>query len=471
VETEGSAAWTAEINNALTGTGSLSDYSVAAAGTLTFRNIRLSPEPDANYPAPTANAGVPAGYYDVQEATLYVSDSATTPDLDQFLILTLDGQDFLSGGPAWTPEADYSGDTSAWTSLEGTFDTQGTTGDIGDITGITMSNAGGQLVIQTNATQPNANRYLLGIWQLSNYPVTEGGLYRLSGDVESSNTDATQNAALRWGLNGRSSAGFGHLELVREYAGGPTQGAPQELNGYLVPSMTASDIALYMTVYDDGAQGGTWTASNIVVESLASVDELVGGVQKAAFNDFTVGTTISKTPTEWAVYDFNSDNQGESLAYVSTLSNAPNITQSPAVGATGAQLTYSVATVPTGTAGFSTFETGTAFSIGAAEAGKLIVYEGVIATTSSDTAQLPDFSLDIVGASGRYQGRNFQNRTSGNETASGPTATPKSYYSIVDAREGDYELTFRCYAEDVGDNGTLALSQVTVTVYDAPAAP
>lgn len=43
VEAENSAAWTAEINNYLTGLGSgLADQSLGSAGSLTFRNIRLS---------------------------------------------------------------------------------------------------------------------------------------------------------------------------------------------------------------------------------------------------------------------------------------------------------------------------------------------------------------------------------------------------------------------------------------------
>lgn len=456
VEAENSAAWTAEINNYLTGLGSgLADQSLGSAGSLTFRNIRLSPLPDvSSYPAPTANVGVPAGYYDVQEATLYVSDTATTPGFDRALILTVEGDspDYLSGGPVWTIEDDWRDATSGFTAFLSRGSSTNVTSPITiDPPGVTFTNTGTSFAVTVPATNPTGTYHLALISQnaLGGAPVDPNTLYRLTSTLSSSNASAASNPGVIMGLNGRSTgSGWGFSQLVDGYAAGPQVGTDVDLDGYLWP-VAAAAVPAQPWILDQGTGGGTITFDNVSVQSVDPTT-LANPVSLAT------ATTFQRTDggAEWSYFD---------VAYPG-LTN-PTWTASPANSASGAELVITGNTAGSASRqGFAEFGKNAVYT---PTAGQLVVLEYSVSSNAAATAT-PDTWLNT--ASGAFTANLIWNRLS--TPATGPAATAAPYRVVFEAPSASaFSVAFRAMAERTTTNGDIRLQDVTVTEYDMPAEP
>jgi hypothetical protein len=456
VETENTAAWTAEINNYLTGLGAgLADQSVGSAGSLTFRNIRLSPLPEAgSYPAPTANTGVPAGYYDVQEATLYVSDSATTPNTDTALILTVEGDspDYLSGGPVWAIDDDWRDATTGFTAfLSRGSSTNVTQAVVIDPPGVTFTNSGTSFAVTVPATNPTGTYHLALVSQnaLGGAPADAATLYRLTSTLSSSNAVAANNPGVIMGLNGRSTGtGWGFSQFVDGYFLGPQVGIDVDLDGYLWP-VAAAAVPAQPWILDQTTGGGTITFDNVSVQSVDPTT-LVNAVPLAT------ATTFQRTDggVEWSYFN---------VAYPG-LTN-PTWTSSPANSASGAELVHTGNTAGSASRqGFAEFGKNAVYT---PTAGKLVVVEFSVSSNAT-AAATPDTWLNT--AAGSFTANLIWTRL--DSPVTGPTATAAPYRVVFEAPSADpFSIAFRAMAEKTTTNGDIRLQDVTVTEYDMPAAP
>lgn len=478
LQTPGTAAWTAEINNALLALGgSLSDHSVAAAGALTFRNIRVSPL-DQNYTAPSPSPGTPAGYLDIQEATLLVSDTVTTPGYDASLILTMvsPSVDALSGGAVWGLEEDLA-NTSGFTylKLSGVVDNFAAAATVetgpppnGSVPNVTVANTGTVLSITTPLARPTATNYLYGQYGKNTAAALDTSkIYRLQATVASTATTSGANATWELEINGRANGpGLGYLEFGRNPAGnaGPTNGNPGQYSAYLRPLASSTAQIVFRVFDDDGAVGSTMSASNLDLFGIP-VASLANPVQTLAVTSFSVDATniVPNYPT-WGYYRTN----------FAGMTLPGTMTGTPAQGASGAELVHTVVVGSATQKGFAWFHSSSAFT---ATAGKLVVVDFQVSSTTaiSSSAKTPDLWLG-VSSNGAGFNAALLNDPTVPDAGNNPTSTPKSYSAIFEGAAGSYNLWFRCVGEDFGSpfitvNGNVRCSDITVTEYDMPALP
>jgi hypothetical protein len=476
VQTPGTAAWTAEINNALLALGgSLSNHSVAAAGALTFRNIRVSPL-DQNYSAPSPSPGLPAGYIDIEEATLFVSDTATTPGYDAALIVTLvsPSVDSLSGGAVWGLEEDLA-DTSGFTYLKLSGDVSNVGAAVtvetgpppsGSVPNVTVSNVGGVLSITTPLARPTATNYLYGQYGKSSAAALDTAkIYRLQATVTSSAAATSANATWALQINGRANGpGMGDIEFGRSPAGnaGPTTGNPKTVSAYLRPMASATAQLLFRVFDDEATVGSTMTAGNLDLFGIPAAD-LVNAVTLLNVTDFT-RDTVNVTPNY------------PSWGYLSVPFGGmtiPTMTGAPASGTAG-ELVHTAVVGSATQKGFAWLHSSNAFT---ATAGKLVVVDFRVSSTStiSTSAKTPDLWLGVSSAASGFNASLFNDPTIP-DVGNNPTATPKSYYAIFESQGGAFSVWFRALAEDSGAplttvNGNVRCSDIIVTEYDMPTLP
>jgi hypothetical protein len=479
LQTPGTAAWTAEINNALVALGgSLTDHSVAAASALTFRNIRVSPL-DQNYSAPSPSPGTPAGYIDIQEATLFVSDTVTTPGYNAALILTVESPSFdaLSGGAVWGLEEDLA-NTSGFTylKLSGVVDNFNAAATVetgppatgGPVTQVTVSNTGTVLSITTPLARPSPTNYLYGQYGRNTTAALDTSkIYRLQGTVASTAATTSANATWELEINGRANGpGLGYLEFGRNPAGngGPTNGNPGQYSAYLRPLASATAQIVFRVFDDDGTVGSTMSASNLDLFGIPAAS-LVNPVQTLAVTNFSVDPTniVPNYPT-WGYYRTN----------FAGMTLPGTMTGLPGLGGSGAELVHTVVVGSSTQKGFAWFHSSGAFT---ATAGKLVVVDFQVSSTSaiSSSAKTPDLWLGVSSNGAGFNAALLSDPTVP-DLGNNPTSTPKSYYAIFEAVAGSYNLWFRCVGEDFGSpfitvNGNIRCSDITVTEYDMPALP
>jgi len=425
----GGAGWAAEINNALNAQGAaLSDYSLGVAGALTFRNVRLSPLPEqANYPAPTAVAGLPAGILDAQEATLYVSDTNTTPGADKVLLVTVEtGADALSGGLKWNMVQDYSADTSAFGVYK--FKSDGTNFDF-TAADVVMTNTNTALRIQTTvANAPSDVWFSYGEFGALQATVDPANLYRMKASL--TGPGGALNPSILLTFNARGNAGYGFVQTNSGAAGGPTATA-STWSAFLAPLEAGTPQAQFI-VYDSASTaGGVIEASAIQVQNIALADVLASAeVVQETQTSFTVSATGAATATEWGYYDTPFSTNG-----------SPTFTRTPANGATG-PITMSAVTATANT-GMASFQ-GPSASIPTTP-GKLVFIRARLSTTSSTSATLPTVWLNTEAPT--IQGGAFIQRDTLNPTVTGPTSTAKDYYLVFEAKDSVCAFNFRILAD------------------------
>jgi len=460
VEVDGSG-WAAEINNALNAQGpALSDYSLSAAGALTFRNVRLSPIPEVGtYPAPVAVPGLPTGILDAQEATLYVSDTSTTPGADKVLLVTVAdtfgspaGVDFLSGGLVWNMVQDYTASTAGFVAYK--FKTDGTTYDF-TASDLVMTNSGTSLSIQTPLTSaPSASYWYYGQYDTLQATVDPLNLYRMKATVTAG--VYTANPSMLLVFNARGNAGYGFVQTNSGAAGtnrGPGT-TPSTMSAFLAPLEGGTPQAQFIVFDSSATQGGTpFVASAIQVENIALADVLASAaVVQATKTSFTVSSTGAATATQWGYYEAPFSSSG-----------LPTFTRTPANGATG-PLVMS-ATTATANIGMASFQGPTA-SI-PTTMGKLVIIRARLSTTSSTSAKLPTIWLNTEAPT--IQGGLFIERD--NAGTSGPTSTPKDYYLVFEAKDSVCAFNLRVLADKASIAGNVTLHELEVLEADMPLEP
>lgn len=221
------STWVSEVN------GWSNKANLADSGALTFQNIRLNPT-EAGNPSPTAdtdNPQLPSGVLDLQEATIFVTDGATTPGFDMVNLITLmsdatTDRDLLSGGgPVYEMVEDYrtSTPTADWPITNvGLSVTHGVTFDAQYVVTSVGNNQSGTFTATfpvVNNKGPNAatDPYFPAVlFVKSGVTVSADKVYRITSRVSSSNTSAAANPSVRVDLNGRTSVGEGFGELSRD---------------------------------------------------------------------------------------------------------------------------------------------------------------------------------------------------------------------------------------------------------------
>jgi hypothetical protein len=468
VSAEGTSAWTAEINAAAT-------QSLQDADPLTFRNIRLSPLPDTNapYPAPTKDpVSLPGDVYDFQQATVFVTDKATTPGKTTMFLVTVNtGVDRLSaGGPAWANERTFSnfdetaGGQPLWSPFEyDVFQASGTNYDPGNL--ISETKTASQLRLTSAVSQtagygpyaqwapPSVNEYAVGATQVDK-------LLRMTMNASGPNAGVAANCNIRFDINGNTQ---GPGEGIYEFAAG--SGTGSEANG---PTTTARDFSAFLwpaaqgtiaptfKIFDDSAtRGGAFNVNaNVDIDSIAKADLTGGTVLYDRGNGGTQGVFEFGTAAgQWSTGT-------ASFAGILPLTSAPTFTSS----GNGTALTVGfVGTVGATQGGLVKYGSGA--GIYTTQADKLYVIKVRVAG-SSDTTAVP--ALRIITARGNADAQFLltRNLTQGN----GLTTTARDYYCVFQseaATAGAWDLGIEASGSTSG-GGTLTISRVTVTEYPLP---
>lgn len=444
----GGTGWAAEINNALNAqTSSLGDYSLGNAGALTFRNVRLSPLPQQAYAAPTAVAGLPAGILDAQEATLYVSDTNTTPGADKVLLVTVDaGPDSLSGGLKWSLVTDYSANTAAFAAYK--FKSDGTTYDF-TATDLVMTNTGTSLRIQSPLAQaPAAGYFYYGEYGALQATVDPASLYRLKTSLTAPGGAA--NPSIILAFNARGNAGYGFVQTNSGAAGGPTATA-STWSAFLAPLEAGTPQAQFIVFDSAGTTGGVVEASAIQVQNIVLADVLASAsVVQATSSSFPVAASGNASATEWGYFE-------------APFTSLPTFTRTPANGQSGPLVMSAVTSAST--TGMASFQGPTA-SI-PTTAGKLVFVRVKLSTSSSASATLPTLWLNSEAPT--IQGGALIQRD--NAGTSGPTSTPSDYYLVFEAKDAVCALNVRILADSPGISGNVQMTELEVLEADMPLEP
>jgi len=462
--TEGSAAWTAEINAAAT-------QSLADADPLTFRNVRLSPLPDAvPYPAAAKDpATLPDPVLDFQEASLFVTDGASTPTKDTVFLVTLDGgADALSmagpSGPTWTTEKTYANlsetanSAPVWDSFK--YDVlDGNTAP----GGITQSKTTTRLNTTASVAQTTPGPY--GQWGppvANEYTIDAAGaakLWRFKVNMGSSNASTATNPMIRISLNGRTQGpGEGGREFAKNSGtgaetNGPTSAATKVFSTYLWPAAAGNFAPVFLVYDDDATRGGTiFVEANLALQSVPKAD-LTGGTVvvdqgQGAATGFVSGTGNG----QWSA-------SSSSFAGIVGYTGAPTYTSSfssslMTVGVSG--------TAAAGQGGLVKYGSSNLFT---AQADKLYMVKARVAA-STNTGAIPDLRVFLSAGNAtcyHLQGRNL---TAG----SGPTTTPKDFVCVFETtaqNAGLWSVGMEAII-DPGQAGNLQISRVTVEEYPLP---
>jgi hypothetical protein len=448
----GDAGWETDINAAFNGEGSaLADYALDVAGALTFRNIDLSPLPEAaTYPAPAGT-----GVLDVQEATLYVSDTNTTPGADKILMVTVKtGPDFLSGGLKWNLVTDHT-NTAAFTGVY-SFKSDGPNFVI-DPTDATMTNTGSSLRIQTPVTSaPTTSYFYYAEFGAAQAGLSTANLYRATADITAPGGSLNPTIILQ--LNGRGTTGFGYLltNPAATTASSPGAGA-SSWSAFLRPDQDGDVQAQFIVFDPNSSVGGLVEATNYQVQSLPFQDVLdSASVVQATKTSFTVASDGANTATEWGYFEQALSANGN-----------PTWSHSPANGATNTALVMS-ATTNGNTAsniGYQSFQ-GPDYAI-PTTLGKLVLIRAKLSTSAATSDNLPAAWLHVdtpTAQSGKMIER-------GNDVTSGPTSTARDYYLVFEAKDTTAQFNMRWLADKPSMTGDIHLTELEVLDTDMPLAP
>jgi hypothetical protein len=499
-DTDWEAQKTAQINPIL-GDPDLSKK-LSDAGALTFQNIRLNPLPGQNpVGSPTAGrTGLPAGVWDIQQASLFVYDGSTTPAEDQILLVTLDsgtlGADYdvlTGGGPVYQMENDMSSSTPAW-------DVSGTSGwltvragyapnqqDLDLATGLptaAANNTVGSLSATFGATQNTSFPNAVAVFQTlteSGTPsegldVTSDRVYRLTANLASSNADATDNPNARIDINGRQSVGevFGEITSktnAAEISIAPTAGSPVAMPPAMLWPRGDGHIEFLVALWDTSNDTlGTLTISGMQAKSFEH-DKLVGGDSVSSEDQFIIDL-VANAATSTADWFF----AAAPLTGTATINatTIPAITTQTTVDSLGINGTAST-NKNNGGVGFFF---GQGFTTPADP--KLIVVTAQARTTSGENDLIPPFHLAVqeTGKNTRF-GFLLDRAMSGDATPVKnndatdltTTATPiRVVFESAGAKEYGLEFYSILVPDAVGRavTGTLLIDSINVDAYELP---
>jgi hypothetical protein len=482
LSTEGTAAWKTDINGLVNAIVPAGATALNKADALTFRNIRLSPLPEAaSYLTPVAVPGLPAGYLDIQQATLYVTDGTTTPGVTTNLLVTVDaGKDFLSGGAVWELVNEVT-DTSAWGATAPTLmkapvnnadpTTNRTTAPSAEMSSAKTATSLSVTTPLTNTAYDgtHTDSFYYGAWyRLASQilsqtnPLSPTNIYRMSVTVASTNASAASNPGMFVGFNGRTTgAGWGAPELTKGISWGPTSAATMQFNAYVIPA-EQGDAFVWLSDWDESGTpgyGGTITFSGIKVLRfpLASLSGAVTKLDKSSFAASDYGASLLH-----AAYG----------AYNAGAITEPTWTFAPQGAATGALQLGGNTAGSNSVKGFAGLEMNVAANrFTPTAAGKLIVMKATCTGSVVGTGTLPTLWLNVGPTDGSLQGIYLLDRTA----TSGPNASAKDFYSVLDVPSavaaGTWSVSFRIIADAPTQNGSITVSHVTVTEYDNPSMP
>jgi hypothetical protein len=464
------ASWVADVN------GWAGKPSLADTGSLTFRNIRLNPTITFTNASPTSdstNAQLPAGLLDCQEATIFVTDGATTPGFDMVNLVTLLStatvdHDLLSaGGPSYAVTEDYRTSTSAFNGvINFGFTVAGSLDAARGATSATNNGTGTFAVtfplVNNKGTSTTDPFFPAVLFTRDGVAVTASNIYRSSARVSSSNTSAVVNPSVRVDLNGRTTIGEGFGELSSETAAGsisrsPLSGSPQVLKGFLKPVADGTVQAFDVLWDTTDTQGGTLSMDQMLIESFDSAS-LTGA--NVIYDQGTGAATGIDTSLALAA----------PIAFLGTTLPTITIAQTPATGA-AQSISF---TGSSGVDGVGVWlDTGGTFTTAAAAGAKLVVVQAMVRTTSSETAHVPDFHM-AVNKTGKNEraglliNRTFSGATKTNDNAD-VTSTARPYCVVFEADpSSSYDVSMYAIVTGAGISGNLTVERLTATEYDLP---
>jgi hypothetical protein len=455
--TVGTSAWTTEINTAAQN----SSQSDQVKNDLSFRNIRVNPGALTHYDPPVkCPLNLPAGYVDVQEATLYVTDKTTTPGLDQILLVTLiDRHDTLSGGgPRWSVEKDYTGiltDTSnPWTGFKLVTDWNGAgNGDTGSNALCTFSIGANSMSITSPVSQTltSGGRGVVQYGQLApnnNVNVVTSKVYRMRATVSSNNATAIDPTVFVR-LNGRATVGMGEFLLTEGTASGPTT-TPKTIAAYLWPAAAGSAQAQFGVQDSTATYGGTFTATNVIVDSFDPTKLIGKSDLKDVGNGATTGFTFATVATPGS-FNLSGPYNFTGMSMVSFTTTGSGSTAIVLNGSGSASSTQ----------GFAYYGT-TLFTTSASA--KLV---SVKVNVSSSTTGTPDIRFRLASGADASQPTFWINRNADG----GPSSTAKDYYVMFESSGAATSFDF--FIDAILDgatscNGELKINRVTISEYSKP---
>jgi hypothetical protein len=464
-----SAGWEAEVN------GWAGKPTLADSGSLTFRNIRLNPTlaENASPTSDSTNAQLPAGYLDAQEATVFVTDNATSPAFDTFQLITLlstatvDRDTLSGGGPSFEVVEDYRSSTpsSAWTLLGVGVSVHNGTGGPGPTSYV--NNGTGTLtatfpLVNNKGTDTTDPYFPASIFFKAGVNVTSDKVYRLTARVASNNTVATKNPSVAVSLNGRTSVGQAQNEAsskpaLADLTVSPVSGTPIYLKAFLWPAANGSLMSWYVIWDNTDAIEGTITMDQMLLESfdptlLAGENVLAEyGTGATAFSGFITGELVFYNPS--GTTDMN----------VTVTAAANTISFTGQAGTSTA----------TDGAGYALHPTAL-FTTSASSGKKLVAVKVSTKTTSSDTAKVPDFVYAVNSVPGNYRSTFFIDRLFSGATVQNPdadvSATARDYICMFESDPSTaYDISmFAVVGFDDATNGNITVEKITAVEYDLP---
>lgn len=508
-----SQAWADDINQADGTPGNIVGESVADAGSLTFRNIRLNPLPgDTGIPSAspdTQNPQLPAGVLDLQEATLFIYDGVSAPATDEILLVTLMSNssvpaDTLSGGgpiyelvEAVTNTSQiYNGTVSGWFSVGAGYapnqiDLSLTTGIP---TGIGNRN-NGEFWAQFAATNSPAYPFAAAVFNTITVPPGADSLrldidgdyvYRMQAQFASTNASRTNNPGMRVDIESRGGVGeaFGEFSQYNtvttptdapKYQHGPVAGSPAVLKAFLWPRGDGTAEHL-IAVWDIATNvQGSITVNNIVVErfeqSKLGTGTVLYDAGTGAASGFAVNPAFAVGTYGFAAAPLKQD----TLPWPTI-----NASTSPALTAAGTRNDLNI----TGTAsavrnngGVGTWVGSNQFTSSADP--KLVIVKAEVRTTSAETAKIPPFYLSVQEGDGNTRhgymlDRKIKAGVKQNEATDLTNAATPVYLVFESLPSEAYGIEFySVLIPDQDDNdtpyaGNLTIDRITVTEYDLP---
>jgi len=476
------STWVSEVN------GWSNKANLADSGALTFQNIRLNPTMDGNASptADTENPQLPSGVLDLQEATIFVTDGATTPGFDMVNLITLmsdatTDRDLLSGGgPVYGMVEDYRTDTGAgWSPINvGLSVANGVAPTVDYGADSVVNNAVGTFTVtfptaNNKGTNTNDPYFPAVLFTKDNVAVTSDKVYRFTARVASSNSDAALNPSVRVDLNGRITVGEGFGELSGNGATqttSPVNGSPVYLKGFLWPAADGN-VQSYVVMWDTtDTVGGTITMDNMLVESFDSALLSGGNVL------YDAGTNAASGIATSGANSFIS----AKLPFYSP-DPPPNISmsQTPLTGDALSLSFQGIAGTSDGVGIWGNFSDGQ-FATPSFTGKKLVIVTAMVKTTSANDAKVPDFHMSVNNVTGSaasgneragfFIDRYFVNDVKQNEDAD-VSNTARAYSVILEAKPSTaYQIAlYALVADSDSTDGNLTVERVTATMYDLPA--
>jgi len=373
-------------------------------------------------------------------------------------VTLIDGNDTLSGGgPRYATDKDYTGILNAtgdaWSGFKLVTDWNGPgNGDAGSNALCTFSVSASSVSMTSPVSQTltNGGRGVFQYGQLApvnNVNVVATKVYRLLTTWSSNNAAGTSDPQVFVRLNGRTTVGMGEFMTVSGTAS-PTTSA-STASAFLWPAAAGSATPQLGVIDGSATQGGTFTATNIIVDSFDPTKLIGKSDLKDVGNGASTGFTFGSAAGQFALAG------PFSFVGMSNVSFTTTGTGSTALVLTGSGSASS-------TQGFAYYGAGSLFTTSASS--KLVL---VKVNISSSTTGTPAIRLRLGNAVDGSQPTFWLDRN----TDAGPSATAKDYYVIFESTGSAIAYDFFVDALLDGRtalNGELKVNRITVSEYAKP---